>query len=107
MPPVAITVIGPGGQPVPPPTPQPSEVQRWHNLAAADIKLSEALIFFHRDTMPDLRASSASLEESKTALGIGFLGSTGLLLMTLNCFEGRQTGLGTQDARMRRPRSRR
>jgi hypothetical protein len=42
--------IGPDGQPVPPPPPQPSEVQRWATLADDQAWLEDALVYFGRAT---------------------------------------------------------
>jgi hypothetical protein len=44
------TVIGPDGKPVPPPHPQPSEVQRWAAIADQETWLDDALIYFGRAT---------------------------------------------------------
>jgi hypothetical protein len=42
--------IGPGGQPVPPPPPMPSDVQDWFKLADGDDRLADALVYFGRAT---------------------------------------------------------
>jgi hypothetical protein len=47
---ISAAIIGPDGQPVPPPPPQPSEVQRWAMLADDEILLDDALIYFGRAT---------------------------------------------------------
>ena len=46
----AATVIGSDGKPVPPPAPEPSEVQRWLGLAEQEMWLDEALIYFGKAT---------------------------------------------------------
>jgi hypothetical protein len=48
--PPAVTVIGPDGQPVALPPPQPSEVQRWSEIADQETWLDDALIYFGRAT---------------------------------------------------------
>jgi len=41
-----VTVIGPDGKPVPPASPQPSDVQRWMAIADDDGLLEDAFIYF-------------------------------------------------------------
>jgi hypothetical protein len=43
-----VVAVGPDGNPLPPPTPQPSETQRWLSIAAEDALLADALTFFGR-----------------------------------------------------------
>ena len=44
----AATVTGADGKPVPPPAPEPSEVQRWSRVADEEELLDDALIYFGR-----------------------------------------------------------
>ena len=47
--------IGPDGKPVPPPPPQPSEVQRWVAKADGDKLLGDALMYFRKGAdWPDI-----------------------------------------------------
>lgn len=48
MSPVEVTQIGPDGKPIPPPPPQPSDVQKWCTLAEGDDLLDDAFIYFGR-----------------------------------------------------------
>jgi hypothetical protein len=43
---INVTVTGPDGKPVPEPSPQPSEVQRWAAKADGDKLLGDALMYF-------------------------------------------------------------
>jgi hypothetical protein len=45
-----VVVLGPDGQSVPPPPPQPTAVQTWVGLAEQDEMLEDALVYFGRST---------------------------------------------------------
>jgi len=46
-----VTVIGPDGKPVPPGSPQPSDVQRWMAIADGDDLLDDAFIYLEKPSI--------------------------------------------------------
>lgn len=91
-------LIGPDGNPIPPPPPQASEVQQWAALAEEDGELADALVYFGRGEWFDIFKAIECLEDregGEAALrNLSWIGDDDFkrLKQTANSFRHRKDG---------------